>query len=133
MALGTILSGRNGLVKVGAAESDNVEGFSIQRSTSTEDIAFLNTSNDVSVSGSVVWSGTIDIVFDPADATHITMQSGGSGTLELYLDGSAVDDWYFTATVLFDGFDLSNAASSGKLTTSVNFKATGAVTFVQVV
>lgn len=133
MALGNILSGRNGLVKVGGVESDNIESWSYNRSTSTTDISILNTTNDVTQAGSVVITGSIEFYYDPADATHVTMQSGGTATLELYMDGEATSDYYLTGDALFDGFDLTTSAADGTVKASSTFKATTTWSQTQVV
>ena len=78
---------------------------------------------------------TLDIVYDPANATHKNAGSGlladflsrASTTWTLVFSDAATTEWTFAAFVT--GFEPS-APHDGALTASVSFKLTGDVTLV---
>lgn len=103
-------------------------------SLDTEDVTSHDSTNAwEEVVGTILRSGeiTLDVVYDPANATHVAlwtdMVSRAAATYTLVFSDSATTEWAFSAYVT--GFE-PGAPHDGALTASVSMKPTGDMTLV---
>ena len=121
-------TGSEGVVKVGANTVAEVRSFSIEISGETiEDTSMGDTTRSFK-GGLISWSGSIDCLHDETDTNGQMALDPGSGVvLNLYPEGAASSDTYFTGSALVTGRSVS-ASFDGMVEASYSFQGNGALT-----
>ena len=117
-------SGKNGKVKVGANTVLKTRRWSIRETVSTDDTTAQGDTSQNHVVGIPGWSGSIDVLHDPADTTgQEALTIGASVTLGLYSDGDATGKKYYSGTATIT--DISVDAPMGAVTRSLTILGNG--------
>ena len=120
--------GSEGLVKVGSNTVAEVTGFSFDETADTIETTALSNSARSYVSDLVTFSGSIDCFWDETDSSgQGALSVGSSVTLNLYPEGSASADTYYTGTAIVTAISRANAIGS-MVTASISFQGTNALT-----
>lgn len=125
-------SGKNGIVKVGAAVVGDLVDFDFETTAAEVDVSAINDGWDDFEAGSKGWSGNLTVRFNTDDATQELLQAGETLSLQLFTDGDATGKTNFSgnAVVLSVGMGVSRNAAVDKKAT---FKGRGALTQADVV
>lgn len=96
--MGTHL-GNEGTVKIGANVVAEVKSWSITESAAIVDDSQMSDAADTHLVGSTNWRGSLTCSWDETDATgQGALTVGASVTLNVYAEGAANGDTYFTGT-----------------------------------
>lgn len=125
-------SGKNGIVKVGAAVVGDLVDFDFEQSAAEVDVSAINDGWDDFEAGSKSWAGNLTVRFNVDDATQQLLQVGETLALQLFTDGDASGKTNFSgnAVILTAGQGISRNAAVDK---KVTFKGRGALTEAAVV
>ena len=121
-------SGKNGTVKVGANDVQAVRDWSLTVTMPIDDTTAMGDSWQTHVSGIPGWTGTANVLFDPADTTgQQTLVAGASLALGLYSDGDAAGKTFFSGTATITEVGLA-PNYQGAVMKRVSFTGNGALT-----
>lgn len=121
-------TGKDGKVKTGATPDSvvNVRSFSYEETSEELDASIIDGGNNYACEeGQSKVSGTIEVLYDPADAGAVNLNARGKVAIELYPIGDATGD------VKKDGTALITSVSTpvevnGMITQSIGFTIDGA-------
>ncbi len=120
--------GSDGIVKIGTNTVAEVRSWSLEVSGTTIDDSELSDAWDTKVAGPQTWSGSIECYWDPSDSTgQGAMTIGATVTLNLYPEGAAVGDTYYTGSAIITGISREGARD-GMVGATYSFEGTGALT-----
>ena len=119
--------GTSGVVKVGSDLVAEVTGFTIDESADVvEDSQLTDTSKSYKVLRSDA-TGTVECHWDETDTTGQTaLAVGSSVTLNLYPEGEASGDTYYTGTALVTGVS-QNVSLDGVISRTITVQFSGGV------
>jgi|TARA_B100001094_G_C18176478_1_gene798173 predicted secreted protein len=146
MAINTIITGNNGVVKMADASNSqtsiaSVRSFSLEITSDTIESTTMGTDSRTYLKGLSSFSGTAEIyydgdVFPTADSgTNLsglnpTLQAVGTSPylLELFPDEASSNTTKFSGNVIITGFTL-NSSMDGMVEASISFQGSGGVTY----
>lgn len=124
--------GSEGVVKVGTNTVAEVRDWSISITADTIEDTTMGDSARTYLSSLTSATGSVTCYWDETDSTgQGAMTAGAAVTLNLYPEGAASGDHYYSAAVIITE-ETANAAFDGMVERSFNFSANGAVTFATV-
>ena len=120
-------TGSEGTVKVGANAIAEIRSFSIEESADTlEDTSMGDTARTYK-SSLTNFTGTVDVFWDETDTTgQGGLTIGSSVTLNLYPEGDASGDIYYTGTAIVTGRSI-NSSFDGLVEMSISVQGSGAL------
>ena len=120
--------GSEGTVKVGSNAVAEIKSYSIEESADTlEDTAMGDTARTYK-SSLTSFSGSLDVFWDETDTNgQGALTIGSEVTLNVYPEGDAAGDTYYTGTAIVTGVSRS-ASFDGLVDASVSVQGTGALT-----
>jgi len=119
--------GSEGVVKVGTNTVAEVRGYSLSEETETVEDTAMGDSTKTFQLSLKSWSGTVDAFWDETDTNgQVAMANGNSVTLNLYPEGAASSDTYYTGTALVTSTEKS-ATHDGIVEMTFSFQGTGAL------
>jgi hypothetical protein len=120
-------TGSEGTVKVGANAIAEIRSFSIEESADTlEDTTMGDTARTYKPS-LTTYTGTVDVLWDETDTTgQGALTIGASVTLDLYPEGDASGDVYYTGTAIVTGRTI-NSSFDGLVEMSISVQGSGAL------
>jgi len=119
--------GSEGTVKVGSDTIAEITGFTFDERANTIEDTELGDSAQTFQVGLTNWSGTVDCHWDETDSSgQGAMSIGSSITLNLYPEGAASTDTYYSGTALITGI-TRQASRDGMVEASYTFQGTGAL------
>lgn len=120
--------GSEGTVKVGANAIAEIRSWSLEHTIDTIEDTTMGDAARTFQTGIPSFSGSVDCFWDETDTSgQGALTVGASVTLNLYPEGSASGDTYFTGTALVTGI-ARRAAFDGYVEASFAFQGTGALT-----
>lgn len=120
--------GSEGTVKVGANTVAEIRSWSIEETAETIEDTALGDAAKTFLAGTTAWSGSLDCMWDETDSTgQGALTAGASVTLNLYPEGAATGDAYFTGTALVTGITNAVGGNDEVITASFSFQGTGAL------
>ena len=121
-------TGSEGTVKVGANAIAEIRSFSIEESADTlEDTTMGDTARTYKPS-LTTYTGTIDVLWDETDTNgQNALTIGASVTLNLYPEGDASGDTYYTGAAIVTGRTI-NSSFDGLVEMSISVQGNGALT-----
>ena len=121
-------AGNDGLVKIGTNQVAEVRSWQVEETVPTiEDTAMGDTSKSYKT-GIPTWSGSLDCWWDETDTTgQGALTIGATVTLNLYPEGAAVGDTYYTGQAIVTRI-TRQAERDGMVEASFEFQGTGALT-----
>lgn len=127
-----IHKGSEGLVKVGTATVAEVRSYSIDETADTIESTSMGDSAKTFESSLTSFSGSVECFYDETDTNgQVAMSIGSSITLNLYPEGAASGDTYYTGTAIITGKTVS-ASHDGLVEASISFQGSGALTITTV-
>lgn len=126
-------SGHEGIVKIGANTVAEVTSWSIEESAETIDDTALSDTAKTFIAGQTSWTASIECHWDETDTTgQGAMTAGSTVTLNLYPEGDASGDTFFTGSAIITS--ISRAGGGGStVTASFSAQGNGALTSSTVV
>lgn len=121
-------AGSEGKVKIGANLVAEVRTWNLEESSDTiEDTSMGDTHRSYKV-GLKTFSGSIDCFWDETDTTgQGAMTIGAEVTLNLYAEGDATGDTYYTGSAIITGITRTGSFD-GMVEASFSFQGNGALT-----
>lgn len=120
-------AGSEGLVKVGGNTLAEVRSFTLDITGDVIEDTSMGDSFRSYVAGLGSYTASVECFFDETDAAQNALDVGSSLTLELYPEGAASGDTYFTGTVIVTGKSV-NSSFDGMVEVSFTATGTGGIT-----
>ena len=122
--------GSEGTVKVGSNAVAEIKSYSIEESADTlEDTAMGDTARTYK-SSLTSFSGSLDVFWDETDTNgQGALTIGSEVTLNVYPEGDAAGDTYYTGSAIVTGVSRS-ASFDGLVEASISVQGTGALTLL---
>ena len=120
-------TGSEGTVKVGVNAIAEIRSFSIEESADTlEDTTMGDTARTYKPS-LTTFTGTVDVLWDETDTTgQGALTIGAAVTLNLYPEGDASSDTYYTGAAIVTGRTI-NSSFDGLVEMSISVQGNGAL------
>lgn len=121
-------SGSEGTVKVGSNAVAEIRSYSIEESADTlEDTSMGDTARTYKPS-LTTFSGSLDVLWDETDTTgQGALTIGAEVTLNLYPEGDAAGDTYYTGSAIVTGRTITGSFD-GLVEMSITVQGNGALT-----
>ena len=120
-------AGSEGLVKVGGNTLAEVRSFTLDITGDVIEDTSMGDSFRSYVAGLGSYTASVECFFDETDTAQNALDVGSSLTLELYPEGAASGDTYFTGTVIVTGKSV-NSSFDGMVEVSFTATGTGGIT-----
>ncbi|SEH51401.1 hypothetical protein SAMN05216228_100218 [Rhizobium tibeticum] len=119
--------GKNGKVKIGANAVAAVQKWSINQNVEVADTTVMGDAWQTHLVGIPGWSGSVEALYDPADATgQVALVVGASVSLGLYSDGDVATKKYFNGTATVTSVPVETDMK-GPVKITFNFQGNGAL------
>jgi predicted secreted protein len=121
-------TGSEGTVKVGSDAIAEIRSFSIEESADTlEDTTMGDTARTYKPS-LTTFTGSVDVLWDETDTTgQGALSIGASVTLNVYPEGDAAGDTYYSGSAIVTGVTRSSSFD-GLVEASITVQGNGALT-----
>lgn len=120
--------GNEGLLKVGSNAVAEINSWNVSQSASVVDDTTINDVWQTNKPGVKSWNGSLTCFWDETDTTgQGAMTVGSEVTLNLYPEGAATGDTYFTGSAIITSMDVSVPNGAGMITSSISFTGNGAL------
>ena len=104
------VKGSEGLVKVGAVTIAEIRSYSYDESADTIETTSMGDTARSYVPSLTSWTGSIEVLWDPADTTgQGALTIGSSVSVSFYKEGETTGDLYASGTAIITG--ISNSGS----------------------
>jgi hypothetical protein len=121
-------TGSEGTVKVGANAIAEIRSFSIEESADTLEDTTMGDGARTYKPSLTTYTGTIDVLWDETDTTgQGALTIGAAVTLNLYPEGDASSDTYYTGAAIVTGRTI-NSSFDGLVEMSISVQGNGALT-----
>ena len=120
-------AGSEGLVKVGGNTLAEVRSFTLDISGEVIEDTSMGDSYRSYKAGLGTYTASVECFFDETDTAQNALDVGSSLTLELYPEGAASGDTYFTGTVIVTGKSV-NSSFDGMVEVAFTAQGTGGIT-----
>jgi predicted secreted protein len=121
-------AGSEGIVKVGSNTVAEVRSYSIEESADTLEQTTMGQSARQYRPSLTTWSGSVDVYWDETDTTgQGALTVGSEITLNVYPEGDASGDTYYTGSCIVTGVSKSGAFD-GMVEASISVQGDGALT-----
>lgn len=120
--------GSEGVVKVGTATVAEVRSYSIEETAETLEDTSMGDAARTYCASLTSFSGSVDVFWDETDTTgQGSLTIGSEITLNLYPEGDAAGDTYYTGAVIVTGVTRT-ASFDGLVEASITFQGNGVLT-----
>tara|TARA_R110002096_G_scaffold52727_6_gene137610 strand:+ start:39 stop:425 length:387 start_codon:yes stop_codon:yes gene_type:complete len=126
-----IHKGSEGLVKVGSNTVAEVKSYSIDETADTIESTSMGDSAKTFESSLTSFSGSVECHWDETDTAQVAMSIGSTITLNLYPEGDASGDTYYSGSAVITGKTVSGS-HDGLVEASISFQGSGALTITTV-
>ena len=121
-------TGSEGTVKVGANAIAEIRSFSLEESADTLEDTTMGDTARTYKSSFTTFTGSVDVFWDETDTTgQGALTIGASVTLNVYPEGDASGDTYYTGTAIVTGVTRSSSFD-GLVEASITVQGSGALT-----
>jgi hypothetical protein len=121
-------TGSEGTVKVGANAIAEIRSFSLEETADTLEDTTMGDTARTYKSSLTTFTGSVDVFWDETDTTgQGALTIGASVTLNVYPEGDASGDTYYTGTALVTGVTRSSSFD-GLVEASITVQGSGALT-----
>ena len=121
-------TGSEGTVKVGANAIAEIRSFSLEESADTLEDTTMGDTARTYKSSLTTFTGSVDVFWDETDTTgQGALTIGASVTLNVYPEGDASGDTYYTGTAIVTGVTQSSSFD-GLVEASITVQGSGALT-----
>ena len=123
-----IHKGQEGTAQVGANDIVAIRSYSLEETADTLDKTVLGDTSRTFLASLTQFSGSVDVYWDETDTTgQGALTIGAEVTLNVYPEGDAVGDTYYTGTAIVTGVTRS-ASFDGLIEASITVQGTGELT-----
>lgn len=120
--------GSEGTVKVGSNSVAEIRSYSLEESADVIEDTSMGDSARTYLSSLTQFSGSLDVFWDETDTSgQGALTVGASVTLNVYPEGDASGDTYYSGTALVTGVSRS-ASFDGMVEATISVQGTGALT-----
>ena len=123
--------GREGLVKISSTTIGELRNYSLSHSSDTVEDSVIGDTYRTRQASMKTWSASGDLYWDEADAGQLLITVGSAVTLNLYPEGAASSDIYYSGGAIVTKFDVS-ASFDGIVEGSIAFEGNGALSTLTV-
>jgi hypothetical protein len=120
-------SGSEGVVKIGTFTMAETRSYTLTETGDTIEDSVMGDSYRTFKTGMKSWTGSVVCFWDETESAQSALTAGASVTLNLYPEGNASTDKYYTGTVLVTSIERS-AAFDGMVEATFSFQGTGTLT-----
>ena len=120
-------SGSEGVVKIGTYTMAETRSYTLTETGDTIEDSVMGDSYRTFKTGMKGWTGSLVCFWDETESAQSALTVGASVTLNLYPEGNASTDKYYTGTVLVTSIERS-AAFDGMVEATFSFQGTGTLT-----
>lgn len=121
-------TGSEGTVKVGSNAIAEIRSFSIEEQADTLEDTTMGDVARTFKSSLTTYTGTVDVLWDETDTTgQGALTIGAEVTLNLYPEGDASGDVYYTGSAIVTGRTI-NSSYDGLVEMSISVQGNGALT-----
>ena len=121
-------TGSEGTVKVGSNAIAEIRSFSIEQTADTLEDTTMGDTARTYKSSLTNYTGTVDVLWDETDTTgQGALTIGAEVTLNLYPEGDATGDTYYTGSAIVTGRTI-NSSYDGLVEMSISVQGNGALT-----
>jgi hypothetical protein len=120
-------SGSEGVVKIGTYTMAETRSYTLTETGDTIEDSIMGDSYRTFKTGMKSWTGSVVCFWDETESAQSALTAGASVTLNLYPEGNASTDKYYTGTVLVTSIERS-AAFDGMVEATFSFQGTGTLT-----
>ena len=121
-------TGSEGTVKVGANAIAEIRSFSLEETADTLEDTTMGDTARTYKSSLTTFTGSVDVFWDETDTTgQGALTIGASVTLNVYPEGDASGDTYYTGTAIVTGITRSSSFD-GLVEASITVQGSGALT-----
>jgi predicted secreted protein len=120
-------TGSEGTIKIGSDTLGELRSFTLESTAETiEDTAMGDTDRSYKV-GLKAFTGTASLFFDETDTAQGNLDAGAEITLNVYPEGAASGDTYYTGSAIVTGRTI-NSSFDGMVEMEISFQGNGALT-----
>ena len=120
--------GSEGTVKVGANAIAEIRSYSLEESADTLETTTMGDTARTYLPSLSTFSGSVDVYWDETDTTgQGALTIGAEVTLNIYPEGDASSDVYYTGSAIVTGVTRSGSFD-GMVEASISLQGTGALT-----
>ena len=120
--------GSEGTVKVGANAIAEIRSYSLEESADTLETTSMGDTARTYLPSLSTFSGSVDVYWDETDTTgQGALTIGAEVTLNIYPEGDASSDVYYTGSAIVTGVTRSGSFD-GMVEASISVQGTGALT-----
>ncbi len=120
--------GSEGTVEVGANAIAEIRSYSLEESADTLETTTMGDTARTYLPSLTTFSGSVDVYWDETDTTgQGALTIGAEVTLNVYPEGDAAGDVYYTGSAIVTGVTRS-ASFDGMVEASISVQGTGALT-----
>jgi predicted secreted protein len=120
-------TGSEGTVKVGVNAIAEIRSFSIEESADTLEDTTMGDTARTYKSSLTTFTGTVDVLWDETDTNgQGALTIGAAVTLNLYPEGDASSDTYYTGAAIVTGRTI-NSSFDGLVEMSISVQGNGAL------
>jgi hypothetical protein len=120
-------TGSEGVVKIGTNTMAEIRSFTLTETGDTIEDSVMGDSYRTYKAGMKTFTGSLVCFWDEAESAQSALTVGAGVTLNLYPEGNAATDKYFTGSVLVTSIERS-AAFDGMVEATFSFQGTGTLT-----
>jgi hypothetical protein len=121
-------TGSEGTVKVGANAIAEIRSFSLEESADTLEDTTMGDTARTYKSSLTTFTGSVDVFWDETDTTgQGALTIGASVTLNVYPEGDASGDTYYSGSAIVTGVTRSSSFD-GLVEASITVQGSGALT-----
>ncbi len=121
-------TGSEGTVKVGANAIAEIRSFSLEESADTLEDTTMGDTARTYKSSLTTFTGSVDVFWDETDTTgQGALTIGASVTLNVYAEGDASGDTYYSGAAIVTGVTRSSSFD-GLVEASITVQGSGALT-----
>lgn len=120
--------GSEGIIKVGSSSVAEVRSYSLEEAADVLEDTSMGDSARTYKSSLTSFSGSLDVFFDETDTSgQGALSIGSEVTLNVYPEGDASGDTYYSGTAIVTGVTRS-ASFDGLVEASISVQGSGALT-----
>ena len=119
--------GSEGVIKVGSNTVAEVRSYSIDESADVLEDTSMGDSAKTYLASLTSFSGSLDVFWDETDTAQSALTVGSSVTLNVYPEGDATGDTYYSGTALVTGVSRTGSFD-GMVEASITVQGSGALT-----
>jgi predicted secreted protein len=116
--------GRDGLIRISSTTIGELRNYALTHTSDTVEDSVLGDTYRTRLASMKTWSASGDLYWDEGDAGQLLITIGSSVTLNLYPEGSATTDIYYSGAAIVTQFNVS-ASFDGIVEGSIAFEGNG--------